>query len=289
MACGTPVISTYSKGIIKMLGEDHVFITESEDDTRRHLERLLGDEDTWARASVRGIRKVMLHHTYRDRLHEIFTRVGIKSSNPALPHLTVLTHVKSKSDLQRIATLLARQNLRQFDLLVRSAKRLPEAALTEAQQMLGTIKVQAIGASATEASDAVHNLGADRYLAYLDPNDYYGPNYLQDLQLAAMYSKAEFLGKHTHHAVGDESTPQLVHAGFEFQRVSSVPSATLLARVSALNSTVIDKMTLERVFKLPGKDILSLDRFNYLPSPRGPSGAAKLAKTFELHSEKVTA
>jgi len=34
LACGTPVISTWSKGIVNLLGEDAVLFTESEEDTR---------------------------------------------------------------------------------------------------------------------------------------------------------------------------------------------------------------------------------------------------------------
>ncbi len=36
LASGTPVISNYSRGIVELLGEDTVFISESEADTRKH-------------------------------------------------------------------------------------------------------------------------------------------------------------------------------------------------------------------------------------------------------------
>ena len=119
LACGTPVISTFSKGIVDLLGDDIVFITESEEDTRKHLEHLLGDDRAWLKASVRGIRKVMEKHTYDVRLQYILEKVGITP----LPHrkkalLAVLVKIADTADLLHLTSILKTQNYRNYEVIL---------------------------------------------------------------------------------------------------------------------------------------------------------------------------
>lgn len=76
LACGTPVISSYAKGIESLLGPDVVFMSRSEAETAEHLQALLGDQAYRFRVAQRGIRAVMRSHTYGHRLQEVLDRVG---------------------------------------------------------------------------------------------------------------------------------------------------------------------------------------------------------------------
>lgn len=72
LACGTPVISTFSEGILNLLGENTVLFAETEEDTRKHLENLLNDETFWWKQSLNGIRKVLENHYLPAPYHRDF-------------------------------------------------------------------------------------------------------------------------------------------------------------------------------------------------------------------------
>jgi len=76
LACGTPVISTPSLGIEKLLGE-HVLITHSKEETRQMVQKLLNDPDYRDRLGHRGYRYVMQNHTYAKRVEEMLSKIVI--------------------------------------------------------------------------------------------------------------------------------------------------------------------------------------------------------------------
>lgn len=75
LACGTPVISSPSVGIEKMLPE--VLISHNEQETKRHLDKLLQDDAYWTAVSNAGIKRILSGHTYTHRLNEICKKIGL--------------------------------------------------------------------------------------------------------------------------------------------------------------------------------------------------------------------
>jgi hypothetical protein len=112
------------------------------------------------------------------------------------------------------------------------------------------------------------------YLAFLDLRDSYGPNYLEDLRLAAMYSGSDFLGKHSFYELAGPEVRSIRRPGNEYHRVDCVESATLLSRKSALSQEFLNQALDSRAFRVPGRLILSLDRFNYLQNAGGTRDCA---------------
>jgi spore maturation protein CgeB len=76
LACGTPVISTESAGITKLLG-DAVIQVKSSEEVHAALERILGDEEYRSALSEKGKRVVLQQHTYGHRLAEICDAIDI--------------------------------------------------------------------------------------------------------------------------------------------------------------------------------------------------------------------
>ncbi len=289
LASGTPVISTYSRGIIELLGEDVVFITESEADTQRHLERLLGDEDAWARASVRGIRKVMREHTYRHRLQEVAGLAGIPAPEPSEPRISVVVRVTAGADLTCLAAQLASQTYRAFDVVLVSADPMPVRDLQALQNALPGLAVETVTGAGDVFARCMKASHAE-YVAFLDMRDYYGPNYLMDHAVAATYSDTVFAGKHTVFQNGSPDGERgLKQPGHEFTHVTSVQSATLAAKKTALSKELFTRALNRRVFKTSDRPILSIDRFNYLqnafdgPVPEGAVAEAA-ARRAEVHA-----
>lgn len=75
LACGTPVVSTPSRGLEEMFG-DLVPIVETEVDAKVAIQALLTDDDLWQARSTAGMRAVLGEHTYQHRLVRIATLCG---------------------------------------------------------------------------------------------------------------------------------------------------------------------------------------------------------------------
>jgi spore maturation protein CgeB len=77
LASGTAVVSSPARAISELLGPDLVSISEDADTTRSHLRKLLYDESYRQAVTVRGVRRVLLEHTYSHRMNRILEHVGL--------------------------------------------------------------------------------------------------------------------------------------------------------------------------------------------------------------------
>ena len=100
LACGTPVISSESVGMSRMLGE-HVRVTRSMEETTDHLLELLGDEEARVREGHLAYRHVHENHTYRHRMNEVFRRVGLESLVSKQPSVSVLMPTMRPENVSR--------------------------------------------------------------------------------------------------------------------------------------------------------------------------------------------
>ena len=89
LACGTPVVSSESVAMSRMLG-GHVRVTRSREDTERHLLELQEDEEARVREGHLAYRHVHENHTYRRRMDEVFRRVGLEPPGAGRPSVSVL-------------------------------------------------------------------------------------------------------------------------------------------------------------------------------------------------------
>jgi spore maturation protein CgeB len=229
LACGTPVISSYSAGIAKLLGADHVLMSTDAAATRRHLERLLGDEDYRARLALRGQRKVFSAHTYAHRLQRILAGIGW-TRRPAEP--VCLTMIAAPDDRTQVAAAL--ENYRRQ---THAAKRLILCALE--RNLIGEVESTSEAPVAVLVADgapwgtllnrAVAAAGGE-YLAALHPRHYYGPDYLTDYAHATLYATPPAIGKASFYEVRDAGPPQVANSGHEYEEAPAVNPWTLCVR-----------------------------------------------------------
>ena len=57
-------------------------VSSSPEETRLHLESLLGHEAEWQELSRRGVNSVLEKHTYRHRLQTVFEMLGRELGRP---------------------------------------------------------------------------------------------------------------------------------------------------------------------------------------------------------------
>jgi hypothetical protein len=245
LACGTPVISSYARGIEEVLGGDAVLFSSSQKETRDHLERLLGDDAYWARRSLLGIRRVMSAHTYTDRLAEICRRAGLNWTGRRESTFVAVTRAANAGEQKSFERIIDSQTRRPDAVVV---LRDPDLA-DEPGRLLGELRSQA------------------DWLCVFRPGHHYGSHYLEDLTLATRYSDAEVMGKRTHFRTSGDGQPVLEDEGNEHRLVSGVPCATVMASTSVLSPQDLKILLESERFEPSSGACLSVDRFNYLHGP----------------------
>ena len=117
LACGTPVISSESVAMSRMLG-DHVRITRSREDTVGHLLDLMGDEEARIREGHLAYRHVHENHTYRQRMDEVFRRVGLYPPTSEQPGVSVLMPTMRPENVARCLNNFKKQTYPEKELVL---------------------------------------------------------------------------------------------------------------------------------------------------------------------------
>jgi len=187
LACGTPVVSTYARGIEELLGTEAVWLVEGNTEAKKAIETLLSDDHEWRRRSLSGIRKVFTQHTYQHRLKYIFDQIG--QEYPFLvPKVALMAKAATAAQMEHLKDFANTQSWSGFVLFVRPPLGFHESRLPS------TIKtVDDDFFEAPSLSEALTNFD---YAGTLDPSATYGVHFLQDLVNATCYApEANTLGK----------------------------------------------------------------------------------------------
>ncbi|MDH0687613.1 CgeB family protein [Stutzerimonas stutzeri] len=118
MACGTPVVSTYAKGIESYFDSDAVWLVKDEKEAEQALDQLLNDDNEWRRRSLLGIREVFTKHTYRHRLAFAFEKAGIGSALVKDQFLLLIARATNTDELNRIINFSETQLYSDFKVIV---------------------------------------------------------------------------------------------------------------------------------------------------------------------------
>ena len=235
LACGTPVISSYSEGIEQLLGSDVVLISDDEQTTRQLLERLLGDDEYRERLSLRGQRKVFGQHTYTHRLQRVLEAVGITRPAPGLPAMTLIAAATDRAGLVAALETYRQQTYANKRLLVCATPQVAGSADGVIGATAGVRLVRWEGSAWGRLLPDVLRDCEDGYVVALNPADCYGPEYLTDYANATLYVTEPALGKATYYQARAAAAPQVVKRGNEYRAVSSVHPWTLcLPRARAI-------------------------------------------------------
>jgi 2-polyprenyl-3-methyl-5-hydroxy-6-metoxy-1,4-benzoquinol methylase len=262
LASGTPVVSAYAKGIDEMLGRDLVHITESEEETSAHLKRLLNDADYWARVSAKGVREVLLRHTYSFRLAEICRQLGLSASNLGFPRIEAIATCSKSEESSRLIDTINRQSLKPSALTVIAANPCSTSDQELIRRSLSDVEVRVL----PYRRDTVVRTAMEvdqGWIWRLNLNDFYGAHFLRDLILATVYAETDVIGKHTHY---DWTGARLVlgRPGHDFKLVNSLSPGSVLAKAGKLHADQWQMLANNRTLVLPKQSALSTDRFNYI-------------------------
>jgi spore maturation protein CgeB len=273
LACGTPVVSSYSKGIVELLGEDAVMIAETAAETRAHLERLLGDDDAWARLSALGLCRVHAEHTYLDRLADAWQALDLplpKAWRMARdPALTAVAEVPDAAAIQALAAALAAQHRKPSRVVLIADAKPDAAALEVVGQSVSGAAVDVVAPDGLASSLAA---GSGDIWAAFDPGAHYGAAYLDDAVAALRYARAPVLGRAAHFAVGGDGGAALQRPADEHRLVAEVPAASVVARAGAISADDLLAALRDGTYRASGPAVQALHRFNFATArPRDAS------------------
>ena len=179
MACGTPIVSTYAKGIENLFESDAVWLVNSQKEADEALHILMTDDKEWRRRSLAGIREVFSKHTYAHRLNDIFMRLGIETELPTAPEMVLLAQPTTKDQLGVINQFASKQHYQNFRVLVKCSLAL--------RNMVGSLHERITIVDPGMLAQRVVELKSATVAGWLDANHRYGERYLEDLANATLY------------------------------------------------------------------------------------------------------
>lgn len=192
LACGTPVVSSYSEGI-NALFEDITVASDDIEVLREEFNKLSTDQNYYYAKQLRGIREVLEKHTYSQRLKFILDKVGInlEITNPLV---NVIIEIHNEQEVDKALTVYNQQSYLEKKLTL-----VIDGDSEQYYNKINDLQVADIEVINLEYY-CKNNMVVGKYLsgdfyAFMNLHDGYGMHYLKDLVLACQYAKADVIGK----------------------------------------------------------------------------------------------
>lgn len=262
---GTPIISTYSLGMKKMFG-DIINSSNSIDELRNHLKTLNENEELYNKYALRGVREVLLNHTYEKRMMKILNKVGYTTlSNNT--NVYFLAFIESIDELDRYLKIYESQTVLNKKLVIihKNIKNYSHFYNT-----YNTEDIIGIDYNVLKKYTNIRQLLGKGFISVLNNDDFYGENYALDLLLAKDYSNADIIGKSMYYKkVKNDIKIYNKHNDYIFTNNVKVTR-------SIINVTVFDKFSVESTLQFLegfvefdeltpfGPKVFSADSLNYI-------------------------
>lgn len=273
LACGTPIISSYSKGIENLFGEI-VLLSKNKADTERLINLLLENKDFRDRLSVLGIREIFSHNTYGHRFNTILDKLNIENPNMPKEGVSIITCTKRPHSLKNILNNYASQTYSIKELIIVINKDSIDLDLwKEVVKKYKDIRIYKLSEKKTlgECLNFTIEMSSYPYVSKFDDDDYYGPNYLLDMMNAFKYTEADIIGKNTIYAYFERNNTLVIrYPNVEHQYATFVAGSTLTMKKEIFDNLKFPHLSRgeDTQFlidcKNKGIKVYSTDRFNHV-------------------------
>lgn len=273
LGCGTPVVSTESVGMRRLLG-DHVRVARSSEEASSHLRTLFDDEEARAREAHLAYRHVHENHTYRHRMADIRQWAGLPERDDTTVAVSILVVVRDHTRAIRAIEDFEGQSHSEKELLLVLHGSSFDLDVIR-QRARASTHVHILNVSDDTTVGVCLNQGVQtasgEYVAVFDDGCIYGERYIADIIVAANFADAEILGKGTYYVcTGDSGILALRAPRPEHQITDFIIGSTLTARRDVLSGLPFAKQwegaKSELVIRASkaGCRIYSADRFNHV-------------------------
>lgn len=277
LACGTPVISTPSLALEKQF-PDIVQIANNDDDAVKIAQDLLTNEWKWSRLSHLGYREVMLKHTYKHRTTQIEEAIGIfKEDKEDLVTIAAVTNrpefidrlaknIREQSH-KRLELIFVLQNYTEENIALLKAKLGEDGRQYEELQIIIDESESTLGARLNKAIE----ISKGDYLVKMDDDDFYFPNYIQDMLIPFSFGDYGIVGKKEIFIYLEEINKTVIRYKNERHKETDfVAGATLVISRKALDEIQFgdknrgEDSSLLEAAKSKGIKIYTADPFNFI-------------------------
>ncbi len=180
MACGTPVVSTYAKGIDNIFSSDAVWLVNNKEEAEEALLTLMTDDNEWRRRSLAGIREIFKGHTYAHRLNYIFELLGRATKISTGPAILLMAKASTHDDIEYFEDFANKQEYRNFKICVECQENATSMRLSYSDN-IKMLKPNEIP-SWLSGQQTIYPLAG-----WISSKNNYGEHYLRDLVNASLY------------------------------------------------------------------------------------------------------
>lgn len=265
LACGTPILSSYSEGIKKTF-KDTVLISENKDELRKNLNKLKNDKKYYDSKSLQGIREIFKRHTYKHRIAFMCKKIGI-DINLKPKEVTIVSIANSKKEFEQILEIFNSQtwNSKKLVVFIDTFEGYIDILNHFNHSTIKTFVLSYTKSHYNRLKEIIDT----EFVGFIDRNNFYGENYLLDLMLGFEYSRADIIGKGNFYQIKKnnliEKNP---NSEYEYVNDLSLDSSVMKVKVFAGQKLQIlledvSNKNLEDYFK-KGSRLLSIDKYNFV-------------------------
>ncbi|HSQ87221.1 glycosyltransferase, partial [Romboutsia sp.] len=204
LACGTCIMSNYSKGVEKLFS-DVVKFVDNQKEAELFLEKVINDELYRNKLGALGIRKVIDQNKYSDRLKYIGNIIGlnikegdtkkvsvvVSTNRPKNMDMVFVNFVKQTYPYKELIIILNNDNMT-LDEWEKKAKEYPNEDI----RIFKLPNKTPLGSCLNYALDRAKY----DYMCKMDDDDIYTKYYLEDELIYFDYTEASIIGKNTFYA-----------------------------------------------------------------------------------------
>lgn len=260
LACGTPVISSYSVGLKKTF-HNLITIFENKSDFKQEIGRLMTDMRFYRNRAMDGMREVFNKHTYKKRMEYILDTTNMKYRKKK-DDVTILFHLTAKEDLKKALEIVHRQTYKQIKVFF--ALDLFDGH-EEIINHYNDNTYSAYLIDYTTGYEQMTELINTGYVTVMNIRHDYGEHYLEDLMHACIYSNADIVGKKSLMGKVDDYN----YAEHEYKYVDNIIEETAIFKVESIIYYSLKDILFNRenivdvLYKQEGKRVFSGDKFNF--------------------------
>lgn len=269
LACGTPIISNYSEGMVNTFGS-LVHVVENKGDGREFIKKLKNEDLYIRKIQLDGIREVFEKHTYKHRLKFILDKLNLPYEDKDTS-ITLFALAKSKDDFQNIINIYERQTYKFKKLVIMLEK---FDGYIDLYKKYNNEEIEVYIKSYMHNYEKISEFVNSDFISFISPNKFYGKNYIRDLVIATQYTNADIIGKSSIYTIKDKKL-SLSNINNEYIYTSNLKSYSSIFKTNILENDKVDfiiqnieSLNIDSYYK-KGKSVFSIDKYNFIDDSYG--------------------
>lgn len=269
LASGTPVVSTPSVVLQELFDDADFLFTKNDDEAASVIESLVRSPISRDRMVHRAQQEIWAYHTYSHRAVDVLNRIGLDPSNHVTeePVVSVVMATLRPENLEFALTQIRAQRGVGIEILVGTHGFRVDSSKYRGIKFFEYPLSMPLG----QCLNRLVGESSGDYIAKMDDDDLYAPDYLRDQVNGLRFSGATVVGKQASYLYIEESDELILRKHWrEHLWTDMVLGATLVAERQVFQDTKFPEISkgedtsfLEQVLQ-KGGSVYSTDRFNYI-------------------------